>query len=57
MQPKTPLFTSGSQHPLRFGHAVYLGVIDLALIRILADCMVEQGLAFQIHLLSMWLSP
>ena len=26
MQPKTPLFTSGSQHPPRFGHAVYLGV-------------------------------
>ena len=25
MQPKTPLFTSGSQHPPRFGHAVYLG--------------------------------
>ena len=27
MQPKTPLFTSGSQHPPRFGHAVYL-VVD-----------------------------
>ena len=26
MQPKTSLFTSGSQHPPRFGHAVYLGV-------------------------------
>ena len=26
MQPKTPLFTSDSQHPPRFGHAVYLGV-------------------------------
>ena len=26
MQPKTPLFTSGSQHPPRFGHVVYLGV-------------------------------
>ena len=26
MQPKNPLFTSGSQHPPRFGHAVYLGV-------------------------------
>ena len=25
MQPKTPLFTSNSQHPPRFGHAVYLG--------------------------------
>ena len=25
MQPKTPLFTSDSQHPPRFGHAVYLG--------------------------------
>ena len=25
MQPKTPLFTSGSQYPPRFGHAVYLG--------------------------------
>ena len=25
MQPKTPLFTSGCQHPPRFGHAVYLG--------------------------------
>ena len=25
VQPKTPLFTSGSQHPPRFGHAVYLG--------------------------------
>ena len=25
MQPKTPLFTSGSQHTPRFGHAVYLG--------------------------------
>ena len=25
MQPKTPLFTSGRQHPPRFGHAVYLG--------------------------------
>ena len=27
MQPKTPLFTSGSQHPPRFGHAVYLGEV------------------------------
>ena len=27
VQPKTPLFTSGSQHPPRFGHAVYLGGI------------------------------
>ena len=26
MQPKTPLFTSDSQHPPRFRHAVYLGV-------------------------------
>ena len=26
MQPKTPLFTSDSQHPPRFGHVVYLGV-------------------------------
>ena len=25
MQPKTPLFTSDSQRPPRFGHAVYLG--------------------------------
>ena len=25
MQPKTPLFTSDSQHPPRFRHAVYLG--------------------------------
>ena len=25
MQPKSPLFTPGSQHPPRFGHAVYLG--------------------------------
>ena len=25
MQPKTPLFTFGSQYPPRFGHAVYLG--------------------------------
>ena len=25
MQPKNPLFSSSSQHPLRFGHAVYLG--------------------------------
>ena len=25
VQPKTPLFTSGSQHPPRFDHAVYLG--------------------------------
>ena len=38
MQPKTPLFTSGSQHPPRFGHAVYLGewchvIIDMEFIR------------------------
>ena len=26
VQPKTPLFTSDSQHPPRFRHAVYLGV-------------------------------
>ena len=25
VQPKTPLFTSDSQHPPRFRHAVYLG--------------------------------
>ena len=25
MQPKIPLFTSDSQHPPRFRHAVYLG--------------------------------
>ena len=25
MQPKTPLFTSDSQHPPRLGHVVYLG--------------------------------
>ena len=32
MQPKTPLFTctSGSQHPPRFGHAVYLGAKELS---------------------------
>ena len=28
MQPKTPLFTSDSQHPPRFRHAVYLGVVS-----------------------------
>ena len=27
VQPKTPLFTSDSQHPPRFRHAVYLGAV------------------------------
>ena len=31
MQPKNPLFTSGSQHPPRFGPAVYLGDIVITL--------------------------
>ena len=29
MQPKTPLFTSDSQHPPRFRHAVYLGELGI----------------------------
>ena len=32
VQPKTSLFTSGNQHPPRFGHAVYLGVIKVDII-------------------------
>ena len=34
MQPKTPLFTSGSQHPPRFGHAVYLGGMMVVLLEL-----------------------
>ena len=34
VQPKTPWFTSDSQHPPRFGHAVYLGGFSFFLILI-----------------------